>query len=58
VLERLASGLSNAAIATDLLVSERTVDAHVRSIFTKLDLAPDQETNRRVRAALAWLQAK
>jgi DNA-binding NarL/FixJ family response regulator len=56
VLERLAAGHSNGAIAADLVVSERTVDAHVRSIFTKLGLAPDQDVNRRVQAALAWLQ--
>jgi DNA-binding NarL/FixJ family response regulator len=56
-LECLAGGLSNTAIAADLGVSERTVDAHVRSIFTKLDLAPDADVNRRVQAALAWLQA-
>ncbi|HSK56004.1 MAG TPA: response regulator transcription factor [Jiangellales bacterium] len=57
VLERLAAGLSNAAIAEDLVVSERTVDAHVSSIFTKLGLPPTRDTNRRVQAALAWLQA-
>jgi len=57
VLECLAGGLSNAAIAADLGVSERTVDAHVRSIFGKLNFAPDADVNRRVQAALAWLQA-
>ena len=57
VLERLAAGRSNTAIAEDLVVSERTVDAHVRSIFTKLDLPPTPEANRRVQAALAWMEA-
>ncbi len=57
VLERLAGGLSNTAIAADLVVSERTVDAHVRSMFLKLELVPHADVNRRVQAALAWLQA-
>ena len=57
VLERLAAGRSNTAIAEDLVVSERTVDAHVRSIFTKLDLPPTPEANRRVQAAIAWMEA-
>lgn len=56
VLERLAGGLSNAAIAAELVVSERTVDAHVSSIFTKLGLPPAPDVNRRVQAALAWLE--
>ncbi|GHJ43123.1 DNA-binding response regulator [Catellatospora sp. TT07R-123] len=55
VLSLLAHGLSNAAIGRRLRVSERTVDAHLRSIFAKLDLHPSADENRRVRAALAWL---
>ncbi|MGW3346002.1 response regulator transcription factor [Nonomuraea rubra] len=55
VLGLLAQGLSNAAIAARLFISERTVDTHVGSIFTKLDLPPDTDHNRRVRAALLWL---
>lgn len=55
VLSLLAQGSSNAAIATALAVSERTVDAHLRSIFIRLGLPPDTGSNRRVQAALAWL---
>ncbi|WP_184833224.1 response regulator transcription factor [Allocatelliglobosispora scoriae] len=55
VLSWLAQGLTNAAIGRRLHVSERTVDAHLRSVFVKLDLAPSADENRRVRAALSWL---
>ncbi|GAA2355966.1 DNA-binding response regulator [Catellatospora methionotrophica] len=57
VLSGLAQGMSNAAISRRLLVSERTVDAHLRSIFAKLDLHPSADDNRRVRATLTWLAA-
>jgi DNA-binding NarL/FixJ family response regulator len=55
VLAQLAQGRSNHAIAQTLFISERTVDAHLRSVFVKLGLAPNAEENRRVRAALTWL---
>lgn len=55
VLAALARGRSNLAIAQELFVSERTVDAHLRSIFTKLALPQDADANRRVQAALLWL---
>jgi serine/threonine-protein kinase len=56
VLALLAEGLSNRAIAARLVVAERTVEAHVKQIFTKLDLAADPDSNRRVRAVLAYLR--
>lgn len=57
VVALLAQGLSNAGIAARLVVSERTVDAHLRSAFVKLDLPEGPEQNRRVHAVLAWRDA-
>lgn len=43
------------AIATQHVVNARTVESHVGSIFTKLDLPPESATNRRVKAVLAFI---
>ena len=55
VLGEVAAGKSNAAIAESLFLSERAVEKHINSIFTKLDLPPEKETNRRVRAVVMFL---
>jgi DNA-binding NarL/FixJ family response regulator len=55
VLELMAEGRSNAAIAARLFVTERAVAKHTASIFTKLSLAPSDDDNRRVLAVLAYL---
>src|SRR6266566_3741295 len=57
VLELLAEGLSNKAIAGRLFVTERTVEAHVKQIFLKLRLDTNPESHRRVLAVLAYLRA-
>jgi DNA-binding NarL/FixJ family response regulator len=55
VLALMAEGRSNAAIAQRLFVTEKAVSKHSTSIFTKLDLAPSDDDNRRVLAVLAYL---
>lgn len=55
VIAEIASGKSNAAIAETLFLSERAVEKHINSIFTKLDLPVEPDTNRRVRAVLVYL---
>jgi DNA-binding NarL/FixJ family response regulator len=56
-LELVAEGLSNKAIAARLVVTERTVEAHVKQIFMKLNLDVNPESHRRVLAVLAYLRA-
>lgn len=56
VLALMAEGRSNAAIARTLVVSEAAVAKHIGSLLTKLDLPPDQDDHRRVRAVLAYLR--
>ncbi len=55
-LALMAQGRSNHAIATELFVSGKTVETHVRSIFQKLDLNETPDDHRRVRAVLEWLK--
>jgi DNA-binding NarL/FixJ family response regulator len=57
VLELMAEGRSNNAIAEIMVVTERAVEKHVTSIFGKLGLAPAPEDHRRVLAVLAFLRA-
>ncbi|MGH3449397.1 MAG: response regulator transcription factor [Haloechinothrix sp.] len=58
VLGLMATGLSNAAIADRLVLSERAVEKHITSVLGKLGLDPeDAQIHRRVRAVLAYLSA-
>ena len=57
VLELMAEGRSNSAVAHRLFISEKAVSKHSTSIFTKLDLTPSDDDNRRVLAVLAYLMA-
>jgi DNA-binding NarL/FixJ family response regulator len=56
VLELMAEGRSNSAIAERLVVGLPAVEKHVTSILTKLGLAPDADDHRRVLAVLRWLE--
>ncbi len=56
VLDLMAQGHSNRSIAELLVVSERAVEKHAASIFTKFDLPPAAADNRRVKAVVAYLQ--
>jgi DNA-binding NarL/FixJ family response regulator len=57
VLELMAEGRTNAAIARALVVTDRAIEKHVASIFGKLRLPPSQDDHRRVLAVLAWLNS-
>jgi len=56
VLAMMAEGRSNAAIAAQLQMGDRTLEAHVRQILLKLDLEPSPDDHRRVLAVLRFLQ--
>jgi DNA-binding NarL/FixJ family response regulator len=55
VLDLMAQGLSNAAICAALVLAPVSVEKHITNIFAKLDLPPDDDAHRRVRAVLAYL---
>jgi DNA-binding NarL/FixJ family response regulator len=57
VLSLMAEGLTNNAIACRLILTERTVEGHVRSVLTKLDLPASEDGHRRVLAVNASLRA-
>lgn len=58
VLAAMAEGKTNSAIAETLYMSGKTVESHVSSIFSKLGLHTDHDTNRRVLAVLRWLRSE
>jgi len=57
VLQLMAEGKTNSAIASSLHISVGSAEKHIASIFTKLDLAPDESENRRVLAVLRYLES-
>jgi serine/threonine-protein kinase PknK len=58
VLELMARGKSNAGIARELVVTEGAVEKYVKNILSKLEIGPDAEAHRRVRAVLAFLDGR
>ncbi|GAA4982630.1 response regulator transcription factor [Pseudonocardia tropica] len=58
VLGRVAAGRSNAGIAADLVISKRTVEAHLRVIVDKLGIDAGPEDNQRVLAVLTWFAGR
>lgn len=57
VLELMAEGRSNAAIAARMFITEKAVSKHTNSIFSRLGLPPSEDDNRRVLAVLAYLNS-
>jgi DNA-binding NarL/FixJ family response regulator len=58
ILARIAQGLSNAAIAEELVVTKRAVERHINAIFLKLGLRDAEDVSRRVKAALVYLSSQ
>jgi DNA-binding NarL/FixJ family response regulator len=56
VLEQMAQGKNNAAIARSLFLTERAIEKHINSLFHKLDLSEEVDVHRRVMAVLAFLR--
>ena len=54
-LAEVANGKSNAAIAVQFRVSERAVEKHINSLFSKLGLSEEPDVHRRVKAVLLFL---
>jgi DNA-binding NarL/FixJ family response regulator len=57
VLSLMAEGLTNNAIARRLVLTERTIEGHVRSVLMKLDLPESDDAHRRVLAVITYLRA-
>jgi len=57
VMQLMAEGKTNSAIAALLHISIGSAEKHIASIFTKLDLTPDDSENRRVLAVLRYLES-
>jgi DNA-binding NarL/FixJ family response regulator len=57
VLGEMAQGLSNAAIAKNLVVTQGAVENHISNIFAKLGLEASRDQNRRIRAVLTYLDS-
>jgi DNA-binding NarL/FixJ family response regulator len=51
----VAQGKNNAGIAASLSLTDRAVEKHINSIFSKLDLSEEPDTHRRVKATLVYL---
>jgi DNA-binding NarL/FixJ family response regulator len=58
ILGEMAQGKNNAAVAASLVLSERAVEKHINSIFSKLGLSQEADVHRRVKAVLLFLSAQ
>ena len=58
ILSEMAQGKNNAAVASALVLSERAVEKHINSIFSKLALSQEPDVHRRVKAVLLFLSSQ
>jgi DNA-binding NarL/FixJ family response regulator len=58
ILAEMANGKNNAAVAASLILSERAVEKHINSIFSKLGLSQEPDVHRRVKAVLLFLSSQ